>query len=356
MNRSLSSFLSSFQCIAVTLSLVLATAFGAAGVAAYNAPKADAAPQGSIPQLPPLPQLPPMPQLPELPPLPAGSADLQRMLQPPAAGQPAGPQRVNTAKPAPRVGNGHQTNVYTRSAGYNRRYILEMPTHYNPARPTPVIFGFDGWRDTPENFRRYSRLYETGARQQAIKIFPESINHGWEGAPYAVVKGGTDLKFILQIIDEIDRTYNIDRGRIYATGHSNGGGMTAVVACHLPHVFAAAAAVGGAYYDPVNMGCKNRAIPFLIMHGRGDTMMKINGGYRHNGAHYLAVRDLVGSYAKRNGCANAPRVTRIPGGERHVFPCARKELQLILNPQNHTWNRVPDASQEVWNFLSRQRL
>ncbi|MGJ4168232.1 alpha/beta hydrolase family esterase [Corynebacterium macclintockiae] len=349
MKKPLTTFFAAFQRIVVTLSLVLATVLGAAGVAAHNAPAANAAPQGSLPQLPPL------PPLPQLPPLPAGSSDLQRMLQPPAPAK-QGPQRVNTAKPAPRIGNGQQINVYTRSGGYNRRYILEMPTHYNPARPAPVIFGFDGWRDTPENFRRYSRLYETGARQQAIKVFPESINHGWEGAPYAVVKGGTDLRFFLQIIDEVDRTYNIDRGRIYATGHSNGGGMTAVVACHLPHVFAGAAAVGGAFYDPVNRGCKNRAIPFLIMHGRGDTMMKIGGGYRHNGAHYMAVRDLVNSYARRNGCGFPPRVTRIPGGERHVYPCARKELQLILNPQSHTWNRVPDASQEVWNFLSRQRL
>ena len=349
MKKPLTTFFAAFQRIVVTLSLVLATVLGAAGVAAHNAPAANAAPQGSLPQLPPL------PPLPQLPPLPAGSSDLQRMLQPPAPAK-QGPQRVNTAKPAPRIGNGQQINVYTRSGGYNRRYILEMPTHYNPARPAPVIFGFDGWRDPPENSRRYSRLYETGARQQAIKVFPESINHGWEGAPYAVVKGGTDLRFFLQIIDEVDRTYNIDRGRIYATGHSNGGGMTAVVACHLPHVFAGAAAVGGAFYDPVNRGCKNRAIPFLIMHGRGDTMMKIGGGYRHNGAHYMAVRDLVNSYARRNGCGFPPRVTRIPGGERHVYPCARKELQLILNPQNHTWNRVPDASQEVWNFLSRQRL
>lgn len=82
------------------------------------------------------------------------------------------------------------------------------------------------------------------------------------------------------------------------------------------------------------MGCKNRAIPFLIMHGRGDTMMKINGGYRHNGAHYLTVRDLVGSYAKRNGCGYPPRVTHIRGGERHVYPSARKELQLILEPRS----------------------
>ncbi|WJY71943.1 Putative esterase [Corynebacterium auriscanis] len=268
----------------------------------------------------------------------------------------ARPVLPGNAKPAPRIGNGRAMWVHTRSTGRDRRYLVHMPTHYNPRRPAPVLFGLDGWRDTPENFRRYSRLHETGAAREAIRIYPESLNHGGEGAPYAVVRPGEDLKFITQIIAEVDRTYNVDRSRIYATGHSNGGGMTAVVACHLPHIFAGAAAVGGAFYDPVNRGCSNRPIPFLISHGTGDTMMKYHGGYRHNGSHYLAVPVLVNSYKKRNGCVGVPRVTNIPGGKRHVYPCARKELQLLTNPQNHTWNRVPDASQEVWNFLKRQRL
>nr|WP_272885063.1 PHB depolymerase family esterase [Corynebacterium phoceense] len=270
---------------------------------------------------------------------------------------PAAPApRVGNAKPAPFFINGTGGQVFTQSTGRTRRYLIEMPTHYNPARPAPVIFGFDGWRDSPENFRRYSRLNETGAAREAIRIYPESINHGWEGAPYAVVRSGEDLAFITQIIDELDRTYNVDRRRIYATGHSNGGGMTAVVACHLPHVFAGVAAVGGAYYDPVNMNCRNEAIPFLIMHGTGDTMMFYHGGYRHNGAHFLDVDHLMSSYIKRNACAFPPRIENIPGGQRHVYACAKEELQLITNPQNHTWNRTPDASQEVRNFLSRQRL
>ena len=199
-------------------------------------------------------------------------------------------------------------------------------------------------------------MYETGAAHEAIRVYPRSINRGWEGAPYAVVRPGEDLSFILQIIDEVDRTYNVDRSRIYATGHSNGGGMTAVVACHLPHVFAGAAAVGGAFYDPVNMNCRPEPIPFLISHGTGDTMMFYNGGYRHNGAHFLAVDTLMSSYIRRNGCQWPPRLENIPGGTRHVYTCAKEELELVTNPQNHTWNRYPDASQLVWNFLSRQRL
>lgn len=259
------------------------------------------------------------------------------------------------AKPAPRISNGQSISVYTNSSGRNRRYLINMPTHYDPARPAPILFGFDGWRDSPENCRRYSRMNETGANREAIRVYPESINHGWEGAPYAVVRPGEDIKFITQIIDELDRTYNIDRRRIYATGHSNGGGMTAVVACHLPHIFAGVASVGGAYYNPVNTNCRNEAIPFLIMHGTGDTMMKYNGGTRHGGKPYLAVPVLLGSYIRRNVCNPTPKITNIVGGKRHVYSCAREDLQLITNPQNHTWNRVPDASQEVWNFLYRQR-
>lgn len=294
-------------------------------------------------------QLPDLPKLPDLPDIPGSSTQGGKK---PAAPAP----KVNNAKPAPLLLNGREGEVWTVSSGRNRRYLISVPTHYNPARPAPVLFGFDGWCDSPENFRRYSRLYETGAAREAIRIYPESINRGWEGAPYAVVRPGEDLKFTQQIIDEVDRTYNVDRRRIYATGHSNGGGMTAVVACHLPHVFAGVAAVGGAFYDPVNLGCKNAPIPFLIMHGTGDTMMRFNGGYRHNGAHYLAVPTLMNSYIRRNGCAYPPRIVNIPGGQRHIYNCSRKELQLITNPQDHTWNRVPDASQEVWTFLSRQRL
>lgn len=343
--KDVTKFLRHASRSATTLTVAIATA---AGLAVSLAPSASAQiPNVRIPSIPGssdinLPDI----NIPNVDLPGSSSSDI------PVAGVPAGNPN---ATPTPRIGAGQSISVFTNSSGRNRRYVINMPTHYNPARPTPVLFGFDGWRDSPENFRRYSRMDETGAGRDAIRVYPESINNGWEGAPYAIVRPGEDIRFVTQIIDELDRTYNVDRRRIYATGHSNGGGMTAVVACHLPHVFAGVAAVGGAFYNPVNANCKNQAIPFLIMHGTGDTMMKYHGGTRHGGKPYLPVPVLLASYIHRNVCNPSPRITTIPGGKRHVYSCARKELQLITNPQNHTWNRVPDASQEVWNFLSRQR-
>lgn len=361
--RTLKASLKAASRTALTMSVAVATVAGVATAA----PTATA----QIPnvQLPPIPsssdvklpevKLPPvqLPQI-EIPNVNIPGSSAPKPAAPKPAPKPAAtkiPAGNPNAKPAPRINNGGSMSVYTTSSGRSRRYIINMPTHYNPERPAPVLFGFDGWRDSPENFRRYSRMHETGANREAIRVYPESINHGWEGAPYAIVRPGEDIKFVTQIIDELDRTYNIDRHRIYATGHSNGGGMTAVVACHLPHIFAGVAAVGGAFYNPVNTNCRNEPIPFLIMHGTGDTMMKFDGGTRHNGKPYLPIRTLLASYIRRNGCNPSPRITNIAGGKRHVYACSRDDLQLITNPQDHTWNRTPDASQEVWNFLYHQR-
>ena len=340
--------------------LSLATLFAIGGLAVapqtakFVAPqaKAQALPGSADIQLPPLP-----PQSSELR-LPNGQklGDIYPGATPRnQGGKPAPQNRTNNAKPAPRIGNGQSRWVYTNSSGRSRRYLVVMPTHYNPSRPAPMLFGFHGWSDPVSNFQRYSRLHQTGAAVEAIRIYPEAVNLSWEGAPYANVRPGEDVKFMTQIIDEIDNTYNVDRRRIYATGHSNGGGMTAVVACHLPHVFAGVASVGGAFYAPVNMGCSNQPISILVSHGVGDTMMKYNGGTRH-GARYIGVPELMNSYKRRNGCAPNARVTNIPGGRRHVYACSRAETQLLTNPQNHTWNMYYDATQEVWNFLKRQRL
>lgn len=51
---------------------------------------------------------------------------------------PAAPApRVNNAKPTPFFVNGTGGQVFTQSAGRTRRYLIEMTTHYNPARPRP---------------------------------------------------------------------------------------------------------------------------------------------------------------------------------------------------------------------------
>lgn len=73
------------------------------------------------------------------------------------------------------------------------------------------------------------------------------------------------------MIDDVQRYYNIDRHRIYATGMSAGGGMASVSACHM-----------------------------------ADSLTPYNGGSRW-GTPILPVSAPFASYERRDGCTGRSR-------------------------------------------------
>ncbi|WP_230471867.1 alpha/beta hydrolase family esterase [Corynebacterium fournieri] len=217
--------------------------------------------------------------------------------------------------PAP-VANG--TNGEIHAAG--RSYLVWIPRGYNPANPTPVMVGYSAFEDSTENFRNYSRLRESSVGRDAIIVYPRAIGASWEGSPTAATRPGQDIAFVRSMINDVERYYNIDRRRIYATGMSTGGGMAAVSACHMADLFAGVAGVSGAYYAPVNQGCQNIPVAFLALHGMNDTLTPYYGTTRR-GQRVLPVPEMFGSYAARNGCglgldrAPLPNATRVSRGE-----------------------------------------
>ena len=256
----------------------------------------------------------------------------------------------------PEMSNGTTQWVNTWSNGRLRQYMVRIPTNYSASVAAPVLFGFPGANRPPIQFRDMARFHNTSAGSEAILVYPKGVDDVWEGAPYARTPRGEDIAFVQQIIDEIDRTYNVDRSRIYATGHSNGGGMATSLACQLPHVFAGVATVGGAFYNPVDTGCLSTAIPFMFFHGTNDSIMNYEGGVRHN-APYKSVDAMVRSYARRNSCVGQPVQQPISGGKRYIYTCAGGDVELITHSKDHQWpDSSPSASNEVWSFLKRQSL
>ena len=79
--------------------------------------------------------------------------------------------------------------------GKQRRYLVRIPDHYSPEKPSPVLFGFGGWGDSPENFSSYARMGNTSATDEAIIIYPEGYERAWEAAPYAKTHDGEDIRF-----------------------------------------------------------------------------------------------------------------------------------------------------------------
>ncbi|WP_298075667.1 PHB depolymerase family esterase [uncultured Corynebacterium sp.] len=285
----------------------------------------------------------------------AGVASAQEAPAPVPAPAPApAPKSAPVPKPAPapkpastidRANPGQPENIeFTRPDGSIRSAIVSVTSNYDPHKPTPVLFGFGGRDDTPENYRSYSRFSNTGAASEAIVVYPRGIDNAWEGAPYATSKRGQDVDFVRQIVNELDRKFNVDRNRIYATGMSNGGGFVMNLACQAPDLIAGVVSVSGAFYNPVNEGCAPESVPTFVIHGQQDELTHYNGGTLHN-APYLPAPRLIHSRALRNGCAPQPVVEQKPNNVTQFgYPGCRDEAVFWrINDQGTTGTLRPTS-------------
>jgi len=116
-------------------------------------------------------------------------------------------------------------------------------------QPTPVIFAFHGHGGTMINMfngRGFEKLWP-----EAIIVCPQGLNTpgqlvdpqgkmaGWQKTPGDM--HDRDLHFFDAMLKTLKQDYNVDVKRIYATGHSNGGGFTYLLWATRGNVFAAVA-------------------------------------------------------------------------------------------------------------------
>lgn len=257
---------------------------------------------------------------------------------------------------------GQNKTLLVNSSNRDRRYIINVPKgakpyskkekSAKPGKPIPLIFAFHGYREQADQMARYTGL----AGKDAIVAYPQGVGNAWEGAPYARVKKGEDVRFVRDILDEISSTYEIDANRIYATGMSNGGGFVGKLACEMPDEFAAFAAVSAAYYSGTWKACAEKGSdpkhpetvrfkrgatsPFLDIHGRKDQTIHYSGGPRY-GDEYLGAFEFAQQYASRSRCVGAPISTRVTDAVQRVqWPHCGPNMEvthLAIGDAGHTW-------------------
>ncbi len=113
----------------------------------------------------------------------------------------------------------------------------------------------------PASFRMNPRLWNSG------QLNPNM--------PRAKVN---DLSFVKALLDDIIQRTAVDKSRIYATGHSNGAGMTFKVGAELSSLFAGIATVMG--LNTSEGAQPTKALPTLMLIGTHDPLNPIEGGER----------------------------------------------------------------------------
>lgn len=270
----------------------------------------------------------------------------------------------------------NQTNGSFVSAGEKRTYLLHVPRTYDRTKAAPLVISMHGAGGWPAQQMEVSRWNDLADREGFIVVYPSGV----DGAPriFRVLNGpglDKDVQFTADLIDKLERDYNIDPTRIYANGLSNGGGMTFVLSCKMADRIAAFGIVAGAQTLPAIWCRSDRPAPVIVFHGTADPVVPFNGGVSWiSTQQFPDLQRFFISWAKRNRCAEQPIDSRISAHvtRRAFVDCAdgADVLFYIIRDGGHSWpsggplpewlvgstTKEIDATKEMWMFFQQHPL
>jgi polyhydroxybutyrate depolymerase len=208
---------------------------------------------------------------------------------------------------APPFSPGTTSSGSLLSGGITRAYWLHIPRGYRPAHPYPLILVFHGHASTAHRIERATGFSQLADRVGLLAAYPVGLVGpdgltGWaSGGPHK--PRVNDVLFVSDLLNRLQAQYCVNPDRIYATGFSNGGGMTSVLACALARRIAAFAPVSGSYFTPPS-GCHpGRPVPILEFHGTDDGIVPYAGRPRIG---EQGAWDWAKTWAARDACALLP--------------------------------------------------
>jgi polyhydroxybutyrate depolymerase len=149
----------------------------------------------------------------------------------------------------------------TEFAGRLRRWFTYVPASYDPNKAYPLVVAMHGMSSAITAFTGDSRWQDAAEKYGLLVVFLQafpSVILGqipipiWNQYVLHASDPTDDVAFIKEVIARTKKNYRVDAGRIYATGHSNGAGMSWRLGIDAAESFTAIAPVGltlGSYGD-----------------------------------------------------------------------------------------------------------
>jgi polyhydroxybutyrate depolymerase len=180
-----------------------------------------------------------------------------------------------------------------------------------------------------------------------------------------------DVAMVLSLLDHIESTFCVDTHRIYATGMSDGGAMSSVLACVASNRFAAFGPVAVVVY-PSN--CIDHSVAIEAFKGTADGVVPYNGGRVNccGNPRVVSTPATMAEWANHNHCAPAPGEIRVGTEVRRQTwtgcEASSAVVFYIVDGGGHTWpGSIPvpglgltthqvDASNTLWAFFTAHPL
>lgn len=246
------------------------------------------------------------------------------------------------------------------SGGVTRHFLLHVPPSYD-GNPIALVLNFHGYGSNSQQEQALTGMSVKADEAGFIVVYPDGIESTWYTGP--VAQGEADRQFIRDLIARLETLYTIDPKRIYATGLSNGGGMTNRLACDMSDLIAAIAPDSGAYnfWQDCNPA---RPIPVLAFHGLDDNIVPYEGSNPQ--ALTPSIENWAQAWAERNGCSATPKITTpVETVTVRTWSGCKQNADVILYTladHGHSWPGSPimpeaitsqavNATDLMWGFF-----
>lgn len=268
---------------------------------------------------------------------------------------PAGPGPVQPTADTPPAGY-----LGFRVGGQLRIYRLHLPAS-GLSGQVPLVLVLHGYSSNARDMQNGTGFDTLADTVGLVVAYPEATGSptAWNaGGPYERLTGqADDIGFIAALIDTLAAHYPIDRGRVYAVGHSNGGFMVYRLAHDLARKIAAVAPVAGSEFQ-APYTTPEADIGIVHLHALDDGSVLFDG-MMLGGVWMFSVPVTLERWWSRQ-CGNVQPDTLVNAGGvvgvRWRSPTGRGDVALYTTTTGgHRWPRASVAGLEardvIWKFF-----
>jgi polyhydroxybutyrate depolymerase len=269
-----------------------------------------------------------------------------------------------------------------------RTYTLYVPRSLPRHRPVPLLVALHGGLGSGQQFEQDSGFDDLAEANHFIVVYPNGTPIRSSAPNRLVWNGGgccsvaaqdqenvDDVGFISALITKLEGLYDIDKARVYASGHSNGAILAERLVCEDSRQIVAIGVQAGALM--VSSCPMSHSVSVLEIHGTADQNIPIDGGM---GSRSLTQEDFpppvdaLKTFAGHDDCNSVPLDSTDPSNPAVHFESWRScnagtsvEWAKVTGA-NHAWMGHPaslgsqllvgkpymdfDSSAAIWSFLS----
>lgn len=238
--------------------------------------------------------------------------------------------------------------------GEPRRWLTYVPPQYQKlvaeGKKLPLLFSFHGRNGSARFQAQISEWHDVARDAGFIVVYPHGLKATWTTS---IDADNPDVQFFLDLLEEMKRTYQIDDGRVFLNGSSQGTALTNRIAVQYPQLFAAIAPcysghlAAASYANPIVR--TDIALPVWQCRGEQELPTEFPGGTAGETAARTFWRETV------NQNFSSPAIAIDGRRTTEIWNSGRAEYRWqITSDIGHAWH--PGQARKMWDeMLKRYR-